>query len=150
LLALYHSFATTPFGPRSSPTQGSMTISTEPRAGPDHLFQFSLRSRCTAMLAGLRTLIQNAHRPDRLVPSTRFDTMPSAPSRQACSNTVGPSSATCSLTRIFPPRHPAEALPARPCGRGTDAREDPRHRARSHRRHIISRYAQPHGGAARR
>jgi hypothetical protein len=29
-----------------------------------HLFQFSLRSRCTAMLAGLRTLIQTEHRPD--------------------------------------------------------------------------------------
>ena len=27
----------------------------------DHLFQFSLRSRCTAMLAGLRTLIQTGH-----------------------------------------------------------------------------------------
>jgi hypothetical protein len=31
---------------------GSMTISTESRAVQDHLFHFSLRSRCTAMLAG--------------------------------------------------------------------------------------------------
>jgi hypothetical protein len=31
----------------------------------DHLFHFSLRSRCTAMLAGLRTLIQTEHGPDR-------------------------------------------------------------------------------------
>jgi hypothetical protein len=30
----------------------------------DHLFQFWLRSRCTAMLAGLRTLIQTRHGPD--------------------------------------------------------------------------------------
>jgi hypothetical protein len=30
-----------------------------------HLFHFSLRSRCTAMLAGLRTLIQTAHGPDQ-------------------------------------------------------------------------------------
>jgi hypothetical protein len=32
---------------------------------PDHLFHLSLRSRCTAMLAGLRTLIQTGHEPDR-------------------------------------------------------------------------------------
>jgi hypothetical protein len=31
----------------------------------DHLFQSSLRPRCTAMLAGLRTLIQTPHGPDR-------------------------------------------------------------------------------------
>ncbi len=31
----------------------------------DHLFQFSLRSRWTATLAGLRTLIQTEHGPDR-------------------------------------------------------------------------------------
>jgi hypothetical protein len=43
-----------------------------------HLFQFALRSRCTAMLAGLRTLIQTEHRPDRYVPSIFFETMPSA------------------------------------------------------------------------
>ena len=30
-----------------------------------HLFQFSLRSRWTAMLAGLRTLTQTGHGPDR-------------------------------------------------------------------------------------
>jgi hypothetical protein len=30
-----------------------------------YLFQFSLRSRCTAMLAGLRTLIQTRDGPDR-------------------------------------------------------------------------------------
>ena len=29
-----------------------------------HLFHFSLRARCTAMLAGLRTLIQTGHGPD--------------------------------------------------------------------------------------
>jgi len=33
------------------------------------------------------------------VPSTLLERMPSAPSRQACSNTVGPSSVTCSLSR---------------------------------------------------
>jgi hypothetical protein len=31
------------------------------RRPEDHLFQFSLRSRCTATLAGLRTLIQTGH-----------------------------------------------------------------------------------------
>jgi hypothetical protein len=35
-----------------------------------YLFHFSLRSRCTAMLAGLRTLIQARDGPDRYVPST--------------------------------------------------------------------------------
>jgi hypothetical protein len=30
-----------------------------------HLFHISLRSRCTVMLAGLRTLIQTWHGPDR-------------------------------------------------------------------------------------
>ncbi len=34
--------------------------------GDPHLFQFSLRSRCTAMLAGMRTLIQTRQGPDRL------------------------------------------------------------------------------------
>jgi hypothetical protein len=34
-----------------------------------YLFQLSLRSRCTAMLAGLRTLIQTRHGPDRYGPS---------------------------------------------------------------------------------
>jgi hypothetical protein len=38
-------------------------------------------------------LIQTGHGPDRYVPSTFFDTMPSAPSQQACSNTEGPSPA---------------------------------------------------------
>jgi hypothetical protein len=32
--------------------------------------------------------------------STFFDTMPSAPSRQACAKTIGPSSAMCSLSRM--------------------------------------------------
>src|SRR5215467_1216866 len=34
---------------------------TEQGSTAAHLFQFSLRSRCTAMLAGLRTLIQTGH-----------------------------------------------------------------------------------------
>jgi hypothetical protein len=63
-----------------------------------HRFQISLRSRCTAMLAGFRTLIQTRHGPDRYIPSTFFDTMPSAPSRHAWASTVGPSSAICSLS----------------------------------------------------
>jgi hypothetical protein len=43
-----------------------MGQSADYRATPgDHLFQFSLRSRCTAMLAGLRTFIQTGHGPDR-------------------------------------------------------------------------------------
>jgi hypothetical protein len=32
---------------------------------PAHRFQISLRSRCTAMLAGFRTLMQTRHGPDR-------------------------------------------------------------------------------------
>jgi hypothetical protein len=62
--------------------------------------KFRSSSRCTAMLAGLRTLIQTRHGPKRYVPSTFFDTMPSAPSRQACAKTIGPSSAICSLNRM--------------------------------------------------
>jgi hypothetical protein len=54
----------------------------------DHLFHISLRSRCTAMLAGLRTLIQTRQGPDRYVLSTFFDMMPSAPSRQACARPI--------------------------------------------------------------
>jgi hypothetical protein len=46
-------------------------------------FQISVRSRCTAMLAGFRTLIQTRHGPDRYAPSIFFDTMPSAPSWHA-------------------------------------------------------------------
>jgi hypothetical protein len=50
------------------------------------------------MLAGLRTLIQTRYGPDRHVPSTFFDTMPSAPSRQACAKTIALSSAA----KFFP------------------------------------------------
>jgi hypothetical protein len=46
---------------------------------PDHLFQISLRSLCTAMLAGLRTLIQTRHGPDRYGPSTRLETTAGKP-----------------------------------------------------------------------
>ena len=62
------------------------------------------------------------------MPSTRFETMPSAPSRQACSNTVGPSSATCSLSGI-PPRCRGAVAPARPCDRETSDCADPQRRA---------------------
>ncbi len=65
-----------------------------------YLFQFSLRSRCTAMLAGLPTLIQTRHGPDRYVLSIRLETIPSAPSRHACAKTIAPSSAMCSLNRM--------------------------------------------------
>src|SRR5258708_40142817 len=54
--------------------------------------------------------------------------MPSAPSRQACSNTVGPSSATCSLSGI-PPRCRGAVAPARPCDRETGDCADPQRRA---------------------
>jgi hypothetical protein len=63
---------------------------------------------CTAMLAGLPTLIQTRHGPDRYVPLTFFDTMPSAASRQACAKTTQPS---------YEPRYCAKGAPARPCGR---------------------------------
>jgi hypothetical protein len=62
--------------------------------------RISLRSRCTAMLAGLRTLIQTRHGPDRYVLSNFFSTKPSAPSRHACAKTIGPSSTMCSLNRM--------------------------------------------------
>jgi hypothetical protein len=39
-----------------------------------HLLRISLLSRCTAMLAGLRTLIQTRHGPDRYRLSIFFDT----------------------------------------------------------------------------
>ncbi len=44
---------------------GLPTLHVASRDWGDHLFQFSLRSRCTAMLAGLRTLIQTGNGPDR-------------------------------------------------------------------------------------
>src|SRR5262249_6749780 len=81
-------------------------------------FQTSLLSRCTAMRAGLRTLIQTRHGPDRYVPSSFFDTMPSAPSRQTCAKTTGLSLAMCSLNRM--PASVATAAPARPCAGGRD------------------------------
>jgi hypothetical protein len=77
-----------------------------------HRFQISLRSRGTAMPAGLRTLIQTRHGPDWQVPSPLFDTMLSAPSRHAWAKTVGPSSATCLLSRmpaLMPPRRRVNA-----------------------------------------
>jgi hypothetical protein len=76
------------------------------------------------------------------VPSARFETMPSAPRRQACSNTEGPSPATWSLSAMPSSRLPAVAA-ARACGRGTGDRAGPRHRARSGRRHRGSPYARP-------
>jgi hypothetical protein len=66
---------------RSPPVIFALAAGHYLRALPEaRRFQFSLRSRYTAMLAGLRTLIQTRHGPDRYVPSTLFDTMPSAPS----------------------------------------------------------------------
>ncbi len=53
------------------PVMGGVPITEAPC--PDHLFHISLLSRCTAMLAGLRTLIQTRHGPDRYVPSIFFD-----------------------------------------------------------------------------
>jgi hypothetical protein len=41
------------------------------------------------LLAGLWTLIRTRHEPDRYLPSTFFDTVPLAPSRQACAKTIG-------------------------------------------------------------
>jgi hypothetical protein len=53
----------------------------------DHLIPFLAPLPPQAMLAGLRTLIQTPHGPDRYVPSIFFDTMPSAPSRHARAKT---------------------------------------------------------------
>jgi len=53
---------------RPIPTSRTTTrsyVASRTAAPDDHLFQFSLRSRCTATLAGLRTLIQTGHGPDR-------------------------------------------------------------------------------------
>jgi len=50
-------------GPGAFPTPpGSPTVSDG--SAPHHLFHFSLRFLCTAMLAGLRTLIQTRHGPN--------------------------------------------------------------------------------------
>jgi hypothetical protein len=46
------------------------------------------------------------------VPSTFFDTMPSAPSRQACAKTTEPSSAMCSLNRIVAQQPPQTKTPS--------------------------------------
>jgi hypothetical protein len=54
-------------------------------------------SRCTATLAGLRTFTHAACGPGRYGEPSRFDTMPSAPSRQAWANTRRPSADMCSL-----------------------------------------------------
>jgi hypothetical protein len=43
----------------------STEICPKSRNETGHLFHFSLRSRCTAMLAGLRTLIHPEHGPDQ-------------------------------------------------------------------------------------
>ena len=81
-----------------------------------HLFQLSLRSRSTAMLAGFRTLIQAEYRPERYGASMRLETMPSAPSLHVCSNTSAPSAAAmCSLRRMPPlaPRSSPASAPLR-------------------------------------
>ena len=67
---------------------------------PDHhTFHSSSRSRRTASLCGFFDLSHVFDRPLRYGASTRFDTMPSSPMRQTCSNTVGPSSVRCSVNR---------------------------------------------------
>jgi hypothetical protein len=58
------------------------------RAALAHRFQISVLSRCTAMLAGLRTLIHTQHGPDRYMLST-FDTMPSAPRLRQANSLAG-------------------------------------------------------------
>jgi hypothetical protein len=109
----------------------------------------SLRSRCTAMLAGLRSLIQTKQAPDRYVTSTFFDTIPSAPSRQACAKTIAQSSALCSLTGCLSWCR-AVLAPARPCGRGMGDCAYPRHHARSDRTGRSPQSGQLPAGAARR
>jgi hypothetical protein len=60
----------------------------------------SSRSRRTASLAGFFDLSHVLDGPLRYGASVRFDTMPSNPMRQACSNTVGPSPIRCSVNRM--------------------------------------------------
>src|SRR5258706_6670324 len=83
------------------------------RARPaNHLFQFSLRSRCTAMLAGLRTLTQSEHRPDfDLLRDDALGTNPASVREDG-----RPSSARCSLSRM-PASTPRNGAPAQPFGR---------------------------------
>ena len=53
-----------------------------------------------APLAGFFILTHVFDGPLRYGASTRFETMPSSPMRQTCSNTVGPSPVRCSLNRM--------------------------------------------------
>jgi hypothetical protein len=51
-----------PFALEITPGDVAFAAGHRRRALPaDHVFHFSLRSRCTAMLAGLRTLIRTRH-----------------------------------------------------------------------------------------
>src|SRR5215203_4869462 len=59
--------------------------------------QSSSRSRRTAGLSGFFDFSQVFDGPLRYGASNRFETMPSSPSRQACSKTAGPSWSICSL-----------------------------------------------------
>jgi len=65
-----------------------------------HFPQRPSRKRTIAGLFGFLTLIQSRDGPDRYGAVSRFDTMPSKPSLQACRNTTAPSSSVCSLKTI--------------------------------------------------
>jgi hypothetical protein len=58
------------------------------------------RTRRIAGLSGFFTLIQSREGPDLYGGLSRFDTIPSSPSLQACRNTVAPSASVCSLNTI--------------------------------------------------
>jgi hypothetical protein len=84
-----------------------------PCAPPHHRLS---RTGRIAGLSGFLTLIQSRDAPDRWGALSRFDTMPSNPSLQACRNTVAPSSSVCSLRARPPPASAPAASPASPCG----------------------------------
>jgi hypothetical protein len=80
-------------------TSAALAVGRRRRAPTERRFKISLRSRCTAMLAGLRTLIQTRHGPDWYDASTPSQ----APiGKHGCQ-----------------PQHRAEATPTRPSGRET-------------------------------
>src|SRR5437868_12250052 len=71
-----------------------------PSAGLKGANKRLMRSRRTASLKGFFDLSQVFDGPLRYGASIRFETIPSSPMRQACSNTFEPSYARSSLKRI--------------------------------------------------
>jgi hypothetical protein len=128
---------------------GAIPVKKSPGANLRGLPQSSSRSRRTASLSGFLDFNQVLQGPLRYGASMRFDTMPSNPKRQACSNTIWPSSSRCSVSWMAPAAR-ARREPAGFIVRQVEGCANHRRLAPTSRRRIAPRHGRGAGCAGRR